>query len=850
MTILSAFKRGRETAFEAAYTDINGTTRSWGHEEYTHSPIAPGVRYNMNGHVEVISPLNGSPANQDLFLATIPYHTWRIVDGLITIRYAPETDRGSVRVCIFPQSGAGLPPTMNTPVTSCHTFTAAAGTQEVQFRLARQLSRPYENPYNGRSIPVTDDKLYDANTDGPVLTFTVANSSSGASSVVYDIPEGSELGTLTVSYVVESSGRADWRGAALLKIWADAGYPVPGSAPPEDDIPGFYHSTEQLPAIPDSDVTNPGEWPVVPLEYLPTAALGSHRRIIPQLYSPVTWAARPVREKAIQIESMIAASTAGFGGWIPLMGVLAGVDPCAVVMGWDAVARAVLWAYGVRSVDSSAAIASIQSPRGTYQSLKPSWPLADGTVSPIVGGRASIKADLDDATKAPNDGLGHYVRDSVAGLKVGETWAWTGVVIMRSPPDSLTSGYGLAAIGLQAGFSRIVRVTSKGTGLSIVSGFSLGFADVEAVGQEVPASPPVGCARVVDDQYRELPADLQARIAATAGGPRFFGTISGMSVQSNGILTDVIGFIGDHISIHSPPGDKPGKRKPYLRDTTGTSEVAPGALIGVMLAPPRPTQTNVVRGVVAANVTDFPTMALGRKYGLSAEAVVPGSHLCTATVHVTCIVSDVAFSMTPGVRGITLTALGECQIAVSLNNPADDFELWQLTNLPLINPSATATQRTERPPLMRTATASTKLLNVDIKWTPWKGTPQEITARPDAWVSNVRQLEIVGNISVVLPATLPVTREDVDNPGRWHAIEPDTPLYFTAGACVQSVAEFSGQWSDTAEFVYVPGPPAVYGKVDDQGNVTGTSLSTPDVPWLSVTRFDFGVTVGPRPTEE
>jgi hypothetical protein len=214
-----------------------------------------------------------------------------------------------------------------------------------------------------------------------------------------------------------------------------------------------------------------------------------------------------------------------------------------------------------------------------------------------------------------------------------------------------------------------------------------------------------------------------------------------------------------------------------------------------MLTPPRPTRTSVVRGVVAANVTDFPTMALGRKYALSADAVSPGSHLCTATVHITCVVNDVAFSMSPGVRGITLTALGECQIAVSLNNPADDFELWQLTNLPLINPSATATQRTERPPLTRTAPTSPKLLTVEIQWTPAKGTAEAISARPDAWAANVRQLEIVGNISVILPATLPVTREDVDTPGRWRSIDADIPLYFTAGACVQSVAEFSGQWS-------------------------------------------------------
>jgi hypothetical protein len=850
MTVLSAFRRGRDAEFAASVTDIDGVPRAWGHEEYTHSPTAVGGKYNLNGHIEVLSPLNGSPANQDLFLATIPYHSWRIVDGLIGAKYTPEIDRGSVRLAVYPQGGVGLPPGMNTPATNSHTFAASAGTQEIQFRLARQLARPYENPYNGRSVPVTDGTLYNADTDGPVLTVTVANSSGGTASVVYDVPEGSELGTLTITYTVELIGRADWKGASLLKAWADAGYPVPGGGSTDDDVPGFYHSTEQLPATPDSDVTDTSAWPVVALEYLPAAALGARRRVIPALYGPVSWGARAVREKALQIETMIAASAAGFGGWVPLMGVLAGVVPVAAVMGWDAAARAVLWGYGQRSVDASACIAGVQDPLGTYKGLKPCWPVKDGTVSPAAGGRASVTKDLDDANRAPNDGAGNYVKRLIMGLKAGETWAWTGGVLSQPPSGSLASGFAIAVLGLQAGFARIVQLTGRERGPALVSGFSFGFGDVQATGEEVAASEAVGTARVVPEQYRDLPADIQAKIAAGVGGPRFFGTVTGMKTGDNGILSDIIGFVGQHVSIHAPGDAGPGKRKPYLRGETSQNPLVPGALVGVMLAPPQAFRTGVIRGVVAANVTDFPTMGLGRAYGLSPDQVKEGTHLCTASVHVTAVVSDAAFAMSPGLRGITLTALGECQIAVSLNNPANDFELWQLTNLPLINPSATATQRMERPPLRRTASTSSKLLTIEAQWTPWKGQADAISARPDAFASNVRQLEIVANISVILPEALPVTREDVSTPARWTALDPDVPLYFTAGACVQSIAEFTGQWTGDAQFAYIPGPPAVYANIDASGTVTATSIATPQVPWISVTRFDFGVTVGPRPGQE
>jgi hypothetical protein len=189
-------------------------------------------------------------------------------------------------------------------------------------------------------------------TDGPPITFPVTNTSTGAATTPFDLPQQSFLGIVTVDYDREIFGRIASRGERFLKQWAEARFPVPGPSTAGNDMPGLDVATEALPGVPDSGLGPPDAWPVVALEYRPAVNLGSVRRPIPNVSTPVPWGA--------EIEDMTDADRSWWLAAPDERDARAGGE--IGDMARDRTVKATPSAYGIRPVDAMACIVGLSIP--------------------------------------------------------------------------------------------------------------------------------------------------------------------------------------------------------------------------------------------------------------------------------------------------------------------------------------------------------------------------------------------------------------------------------------------------------------------------------------------------------
>jgi hypothetical protein len=192
--------------------------------------------------------------------------------------------------------------------------------------------------------------------------------------------------------------------------------------------------------------------------------------------------------------------------------------------------------------------------------------------------------------------------------------------------------------------------------------------------------------------------------------------------------------------------------------------------------------------------------------------------------------------------------MGRSQVAVTLANPAVDPRKAQMCAIALVDSGRLATQRNEQPGYYTPANAS--VLSGQIKWRDSTGVDRNATLAFTGFSANVRQLESASTYSLPLPEYLPDSPEKVSDRSKWVKVGWATKLYFLLAFSVQSVAEVEIDTTSGAQIVVYPGVLLLYGSTNEEGEITLASFGTADVPWLSVTRCDFGVTVGPRRSSE
>jgi hypothetical protein len=849
IAILSAFNPDDAIAFAKSVTDINGKPRSWGSEEYDYSPVKKGEVYTLNSHAETLSPRYDSESTRQLFNATQSHREWSIVGNEIRIIYTPEGGRGAVKVSIHGRGGAGLPQPMTATSQYSVVFSATKGTQEVRVRLGRSMPDRFLSTF-GLDLPY--DTRHDPQYDGAVVCFNSSNTVN-ASSVPYypDVRPGVVVGTVRVQWVVEVYEPMENRFTQLGRAWALLGCPMPGDTPCSGDLPGVYAHTKESRAIADAAVTDKSKWPPSCTEYSPPVKLKGGRQVR-DVYGACFVGQRLIRDAAKKVEDMISMGAIDRVGYDPIMGFVEVENPIGEVDGCDLAAKTALSAYLVRNVDGSTPVGGRETPGVGFVGAPTLWPLNNEgmSMSPIPGGSSSIALDYIDAQSSLNDGQGHYCDHVAGGVYVGESKVFCGGIILRSgngvgkkcPSGSIPK----LVLGLQTTLARTIVLDGVGTEPVIVSGYSLNEGNVGEVGVEIATTD--GSLTTVtcppEKQYRALPIDIQRKITA-ATTPRFYVTAATMLPQSNGLFSDVLGFVGSCLRGKAGPSEG----VPYFQGLNGTGGPFPGTHAGYIRRPHGLARNQVIKGVNSTNCTSFPMFSTSYFTALSPEDVAPGERFLSISAHVSMIVSDALVSNDTLITDTNHWTMGQVQALITRGNPAEDPQKAYALAVQLASAQDNTTERIEEPGLLRFAPGMKPGLNFTTTFTDHDA-KQRVFEVPGAVISSsVRRLAASLSATMPTPDKLPAEVTQVSDPSLWPLLSDGDEFFIILAYAAQSGVSVHTSSQQVYEYVYLPGPPQVIAKHDTSGYLTDVAMTGKPTSWGYVESFDLDVSLGTRSKE-